>query len=334
MKVVRNQWSVVSKGLFYSAVCALFFALCSVLEAQQPKIHRVGVILPGGAWHDIIGGLRDGLKQLGLHDKQFSLTIRETKGDTNATEEAAKNFEREKVSLLYTAASSVTLAARRVTKDIPIVFCAGADPVVLGLVESFAKPGGRLTGVFYRDSDLIGKRLEILKEIVPKLRRVATFYNPRSPVSVESAKLVREEITRVQGTEFTERHVASVEELQSVLRTLRTGEVDAVFEVTDAMVQTQDKLVIDAATAKRLPTMFVNHSSVLKGGLAAYSVSRHEIGRLSAGYVQRIFAGVSPGNLPIQGVDKIELIINLKTAKQIGLVVPPNVLARADKVIR
>jgi putative ABC transport system substrate-binding protein len=132
------------------ALSAIFFALCSAAEAQQPKIHRVGVILPGGAWHDIIGGLRDGLKQLGLHEnKQFSLTIRETKGDTNATEEAARTFEREKVDLLFTTASSVTLAARRATKDISIVFSAGADPVVLGLVESFAKPGGRLTGVFY-----------------------------------------------------------------------------------------------------------------------------------------------------------------------------------------
>ena len=270
MKVVRNQWSVVSKGLFYSAVCALFFALCSVLEAQHPKIHRVGVILPGGAWHETIGGLRDGLRQLGLHEgKQFSLTIRETKGDTNATEEAAKNFEREKVSLLYTAASSVTLAARRATKDIPIVFCAGADPVVLGFVESFAKPGGRLTGVFYRDSDLIAKRLEILKEIFPKLQRLVTFYNPRSSVSVESAKLVRKETMLLQDIRFIEQHVGTVEELQGVLRTLRTGEADAIFEVTDALVQTQDQLVIDAATAKRLPTMFVNHSSVVKEAFQA-----------------------------------------------------------------
>ena len=113
----------------------------------------------------------------------LSLAIRDTKGDAKAAEEAAKNFEQEKVNLIYTTQTSVTIAAKRATADIPIVFCAGADPVVLGLVESFAKPGGRLTGVFYRDTDLTAKRLEILKEIVPKLRRVVTFYDPRSPVA-------------------------------------------------------------------------------------------------------------------------------------------------------
>ena len=138
-------------------------------------------------------GLRAGLKQLGLEEgKQFTLAIRDTKGDAKAAEEAAKNLEKEKVNLLYTTQTSVTVATKRVTADIPIVFCAGADPVDLGLVESFAKPGGRLTGVFYRDTDLTGKRLELLKEIVPKLRRVVTFYDPNNPVSVESAKLVRE----------------------------------------------------------------------------------------------------------------------------------------------
>ena len=116
---------------------------------------------------------------MGLEEgKQFTLAIRDTKGDAKAAEEAAKNLEKEKVNLLYTTQTSVTLATKRVTADIPIVFCAGADPVVLGLVDSFAKPGGRLTGVFYRDTDLTGKRLELLKEIVPKLRRVVTFYDP------------------------------------------------------------------------------------------------------------------------------------------------------------
>jgi putative tryptophan/tyrosine transport system substrate-binding protein len=326
---------VLSGALARAITFALALLLYSLAGAQPSKVQRVGVILPGGAWHETIRGLRDGLRDLSLHEgSQFSLTVRETKGDVSATEEAAKAFEAEKVNLLYTTASSVTLAARRATKDIPIVFCAGADPVALGLVESFAKPGGRLTGVFYRDSDLISKRLEILKEIVPKLHRVLTFYNPYSPVSVESAKLVRDETTRRQSIVFMEKHVGTVEELQAILRTLRMGEVDAIFEVTDAMVQTQDQLVIDAAAAKRFPTMFVNHSSVMKGGLASYSVSRYEIGRLSARYVQRLFASANPSDLPVQGVDKIELVINLKTAKQIGLSIPPNVLARADRVIR
>ena len=117
----------------------------SCAEAQQPKVYRVGVITPGGAGYETIDGLRVGLRQLGLEEeKQFTLAIRDTKGDAKAAEEAARNLEQEKVDLIYTTQTSVTIAARRATADIPIVFCAGADPVVLGLVDSFAKPGGRL----------------------------------------------------------------------------------------------------------------------------------------------------------------------------------------------
>jgi putative tryptophan/tyrosine transport system substrate-binding protein len=160
-----------------------------------------------------------------------------------------------------------------------------------------------------------------------------TFYDPRSPPAIESSKLARQAAQRM-GVEFVERHVASVEELQAGVRTLKAGEVDAIFEVSDALTVIQDQLIIDAATVKRLPTMFVNHSSVVKGGLASYSVSYHEVGRLSAKYVQRVLAGVKPKDLPVQGVDKIALTINLKTAKQIGLTISPNVLARADRLIR
>ena len=303
-------------------------------EAQQPKVYRIGVVTAGGAWYEVIDGLRVGLKQLGLVEgKQFTLAIRDTKGDAKAAEEAAKNLEKEKVNLLYTTQTSVTLATKRVTADIPIVFCAGADPVVLGLVDSFAKPGGRLTGVFYRDTDLVAKRLEILKEIVPKLHRVVTFYNPRNPVAGESAKLVREAAGQM-GIQLVERHVASVEELRASVQSLKTGEVDAVFGVADALPVLEDQLIIDTARVKRFPTMFIDDNSVTKGGLVSYSVSRHEVGRLSAKYVQRILTGVNPKDLPVEGIDKIELIINLKTAKQIGLTIPQSVLYRADKVIK
>jgi ABC-type uncharacterized transport system substrate-binding protein len=322
-----------NRKVFWLVLCFVFLALNFPAEAQEPKVYRVGVVTAGGAWYEVIDGLRVGLKQLGLEEKHFTLAIRDTKGNAKAAEEAAKNFEQEKVNLIYTTQTSVTVLAKRATADIPIVFCAGADPVVLGLVESFAKPGGRLTGVFYRDTDLTAKRLEILKEIVPKFRRAVIFYDPRGPVASESAKLARETAAQ-EGIQFVERHVASVEELQASVRALRAGEVDAVFEVSDALVVVQDQLIIDMARAKKLATMFINHSSVVKGGLASYSVSRHEIGRLSAKYVQRILTGVQPKDLPVQGVDKIELIVNLKTAKQIGLTIPQKVLARADKVIK
>ena len=148
------------KNVIRFTLCAILFALSVSAEAQQPKVYRVGVVTAGGAWYEVIDGLRAGLKQLGFEEgKQFTLAIGDTKGDAKAAEKAAKNFEQEKVNLIYTTQTSVTLATKRATADISIVFCAGADPVDLGLVASFAKPGGRLTGVFYRDTDLSAKRL-------------------------------------------------------------------------------------------------------------------------------------------------------------------------------
>ena len=323
-----------SKSFFWLLTTFLLTTV-SPADAQQAKVYRVGVLLPGDAWYEIIDGLRFGLKQLGLEEgKQIVLDIRDTKGDLKAAEEAARNLEREKVDLIYATRTSVTIAARRATVDIPIVFCAGTDPVALGLVDSFAKPGGRLVGVYEPGTDLTAKRLEILKEIVPKLRRLVAFYDPRNPVASESAKLAREEVVRLRGVEFVERHFASVEELQAGIRAVRAGEVDAFFQLSDSMVNNQAQLIIDTARVKRLPTMFLDHSSVIKGGLVSYAVSHHEVGRVSAKYVQRILAGVKPKDLPVEGVDKIELVINLKTAKDIGLTIPPNLLARADRVIK
>ena len=319
-------------AFFLKAIIIL--AAVPLAEAQQPKVYRVGVLTAGGVWYETIDGLRVGLRELGLEEgKQFILAIRDTKGDLKAAEEAARNLEQEKVNLIYTTQTYPAIAAKRATADIPIVFCAGADPVALGLVDSFAKPGGRLTGVYERSTDLAAKRLEFLKEIIPKLRQVVTFYDPRNPVAIEYSKLARE-AARQMGIQFVERHVVSVEELQAGVRALKAGEVDAYFAVSDALVSNQDQVIIDTARVKRLPTMFTYQSSVIKGGLASYSVSRHEVGRVSAKYVQRILAGAKPKDLPVQGVDKIDLAINLETAKQIGLTIPPNVLARADRVIR
>lgn len=331
----NREESGMSKKLFRFALGAMLLALSFPAQAQQPKVYRVGVLLPGAHWYEIIEGLQVGLRELGLEEgKHFVLEIRDTKGDLKAAEAAARNLEREKVNLIFTTRTSVTIAAKRATADIPIVFSAGADPVVLGLVESFAKPGGRLTGVYEPGTDLTAKRLEILKEIVPKLHRVLAFYDPRNRVASESAKLAREEVARLRGVELVERHFTSVKELQASVRAIRAGEVDAFFQLSDSMVNSQAQLIIDTARVKRLPTMFLDQNSVIKGGLASYAISFHEMGRLSAKYVQRVLAGVKPKDLPVQGVDKIHLVINLQTAKQIGLTVPDSILYRADKVIR
>jgi putative ABC transport system substrate-binding protein len=302
--------------------------------AQQPAVYRVGVLLPGEAWYEIIDGLRVGLKQLGLEDgKQLKLEIHDWTGDAKTAEKAAKTFEQDKVDLVYTTSTNSTLAAKRATTVLPIVFCAGTDPVVVGLVESFAKPGGRLTGVYNPVTDLTAKRLEILKEIIPKLRSVVSFYDPQRATAIESSKLARE-AARQMGIKFVERHVTSANELRAGVRALKAGEVDAYLAVSDPIASNQSQFIVDTARVKKLPTMFDFQSHVAKGGLVSYTVSLREVGRLSAKYVQRVLAGVKPKDLPVEGVDKIELVINLKTAKQIGLTIPPNVLVRADKVIK
>jgi putative ABC transport system substrate-binding protein len=313
---------------------AVLLAVAVIAAAQQPKIDRVGVLVPGEAWYEIVEGLRVGLKQLGLAEgKQFVLVIRDWKGDAKAAEAAAKNFEQEKVSVIYTTSTNSTIAARQSTAEIPIVFCAGTDPVVVGLVDSFAKPGGRLTGVYTPITDITAKRLEILKEIVPKLQRVVTFYDPRLRTGIESSKLAREAAQQM-GLQLVEHHFTTVEELQAAVRALRAGEVHAYLAVSDPTASNQARLIIDAARDKKLPTMFDHLSHISRGGLASYAVSFHEVGRVSAKYVQRVLAGVKPHDMPVEGVDKIDLVINLKTAKQIGLTIPPNVLARADRVIK
>ena len=303
-------------------------------EAQQAKVYRVGVIHQGGPYGAVVDGLRDGLRQLGYEDgKHILLEIRDTKADLKLVEEAARIFERERVNLIYVVATSVVAPVKNVTSQIPIVFSVGSDPVASGLVQSFGRPGGRLTGIQYSTTDLTGKRLEILKEILPKLSRVVTFYNPNNPMATEAAALAREAAQQFR-VQLVERHATSVEELRQALQALKAKEVDAYFYISDAMMTSQAQLVIDMATSKKLPTMFPEQGFVAMGGLASYGQNFYEIGRLSAKYVQKVLTGAPPGDLRVETVDKFELIMNLKTAKQIGLTIPPNVLARADKVIR
>jgi putative ABC transport system substrate-binding protein len=314
---------------------ALTFAFGgAVVQAQQPKMHRIGVIMPGGPIAATIDGLRQGLADLGLHEgKQYTLTIKDTQGDVKATEEAAKNFEREKVSLIYAIASSVITAAKNATQSVPIVFCIGSDPVTAKLVDSFAQPGGRLTGVHYLARDLTAKRLEILKEILPRLSRVVTFYDPGRPVPTEGAKLGREEAQRL-GLKFVERHVTSVDELRKALQALKPGEADAFFYTADAIVISQAQLIIDTAKAKKIPTMFHEQTLVAKGALASYGQNYYQVGWVSAKHVQQVLNGNPPKDLKIETVDNVDLAINLQTAKQLGLTIPAQVLARASKVIK
>jgi putative ABC transport system substrate-binding protein len=320
--------------IVFSLLLTLLLPPVFLVEAQQAKVYRVGVIHQGGPYRAVVDGLRDGLRQLGYEEgKQIVLEIRDTKSDPKLVEETARIFERERVNLIYAVTTFVATAVKNVTSQIPIVFSVGSNPVASGLVQSFGKPGGRLTGVQYSVTDLTGKRLEILKEILPKLNRVVTFYNPSNRMAMEAAALARE-AARQFRVQLVERHATSVEELRQRLGAFKAGDADAYFYISDGMVTSQAQLIIDMALSKRLPTMFSEQNLVAMGGLASYGQNFHETGRLSAKYVQKIMTGAPPGDLRVEIVDKFELVINLKTAKQIGLTIPPNVLARADKVIK
>ncbi len=324
----------VQNSSFAIALSVLFLALSLPARAQQPKTYRIGVISPGGPFNGVVEGLRDGLKELGYEDgKRVRLEIRDTKGDLNTVKEAAKTFERDKVNLIYVVATSAAVAVKESTLDTPIVFAVAGDPISNGLIQSFAKPGGRLTGVYYLTVDLTPKRLEILKEILPKLRKVLVFYNPKNPISTEAAKLGRDAAQQMK-IQFIEQQVTSVDELRSVLQKLKPGETDAYFYVSDAMIMSHVQTIIHTTLEKKLPTMFQEESVVAAGGLASYGQNFHEVGRMSAKYVQKVLTGTRPQDLRVETADKFEMAVNLKTAKQIGLTIPPNILARADKVIR
>jgi putative ABC transport system substrate-binding protein len=310
------------------------FARSRMAEAQPTRVYQVGVVIQGGsAYYLAVDGLRDGLRELGLEDgKQLVLHVRDAKGDLKAVEVAARGLEAEHVDLIYSWSTSTSLAVMRATKKVPIVFYAGSDPVASGLVPSFRKPGGRITGTHGWTTDLTAKRLELLKEMIPKLRRVVTYYNPENPAAQQAVKLARGAARQLK-VELVEHRVASVEELRTSLSALRPGEADAYLALSDAMLTSQAALVIETTTVKRMPTMFQDRQTVVLGGLASYGVDYYAVGRFSATQVQRVLLGANPGDLPVVQIERIPFVVNKKTAKALGLVIPPSVVARADEIL-
>jgi len=320
-----------------AARLALFVTLlwCGAVAAAQPgKAERIGVIHMGGVLGTVADGLRAGLKELGIEDgKQVVLDVQDLKGDAKGAESAMRKFEQDKVKLIFTNTTPVTTAAMKATQNTPIVFAIGTDPVAQGYIQSFAKPGGRLTGVQYLARDLTGKRLELLKEFLPGLQRIVTFYDPSNPVSKQGAAIGREAAQQLK-IKLVEQHAKSAAELTTALANIKARQFDAYLYIADAMIASQAQQIIDSARAIKLPTMFHDQALVAGGALASYGQSYFEIGRRSAKYVQRVLAGTPPADLRVETVEDVELAFNLKTAKEIGVTIPPNVLARAAKVVR
>lgn len=316
---------------FLEAITAALAFPLSTAAQDRPK--RVGVVHHGGPYDSAVDGLREGLIASGLtEDRQFVLLVRNSKGNLAAAAAAARELEGDGVDLIVAMATSVALAVKRATSTVPIVFSVGNDPVSLGLVAGIASPGGRLTGVHSITGDLTAKRLELLRELVPTLRRVITFYDHANPSAVSAVDLARQAVGHL-GLELVEHQVASADEIRERLARLRGVEGDAFFIVSDAMVISQDKMIFERTNALRMPTMAAQADLVRNGALAGYGADFRYQGRRAAGFVARILAGADPGDLPVEAVSVPMLAINLRTAAAIGMEVPHAMLSRADEVI-
>jgi putative ABC transport system substrate-binding protein len=304
------------------------------VQAQQPRQRRVGVVIEGETYNVGVDGLRGGLRAFGLSEgSQLALLVRDAKGDRRAIEDAARTLERDdKVDLIVALATSVARAVKRSTMNVPIVFVTGSDPVALGLVETVARPGGRLTGVHSISSDLTAKRLELLRECVPTIRRVVTFYNPSNASAVLAVGLAREAAQRL-GLDIIEQHVGSTEQVRDRLRELTAGQADAYFFGSDAMVNSMGGAIVERANALRMPVVGFGLDLVRNGALLGYGFSYQDLGRRAARYVARILSGASPADLPVEAASVPALAVNLDVAKRLGIVVPLSILDRANEVI-
>jgi putative tryptophan/tyrosine transport system substrate-binding protein len=311
----------------------LWLAITPTLSAAQ-TLKRIGVLLQGGPYYySGLEGLREGLKGAGLEEgRDINLIVRDAKGDLSAVEAAASALERDGVDLIVTLATSVTLASKRATSDVPIVFIVGSDPVLSGLVASIARPGGRATGLYGIVSDLTAKRMELLRELIPSAQRVLTFYNPQNPTATRDAQSARE-AARTLGISFIERHVTTSQQLRQQVLAMTATDADAYFYVADAMVLSQDTVILERTNALRMPAMATYVDPVTRGALAGYGTNYRELGRRTAAYVSRVLAGIAPSDLPVEGINLPTLAINRRTATFLGLTIPPTLLARADEVI-
>lgn len=301
--------------------------------AQQPRLHIIGVLILGGPYVQTVSGLREGLREAGwVEGRHYVLQVSDSKGDVAAAEVAARRLEVERVDVIVAVTTSVAVAAKRATRAVPIVFYAGTDPVANGLVQSFRQPGGRTTGIHGQSTDLATKRLELLKEMIPALRRVIVFNRPDSPVAQQSLAVARKAAQQL-GVEIVTKPVAGVAELRASVAALRLREADAVFYVSDAMVSSQMEAIVEGARSKGMPTMAQDSGSVAQGALASYGESFETVGRMVAKAVYKVLQGTSPATLPVEQVDRLHLVINLRTAKALGIVIPKALVHRADELI-
>jgi ABC-type uncharacterized transport system substrate-binding protein len=328
------------KNVFCLALGAMLFALCFSAEAQQPKkVPRIGYLSSFDRPTDLprVEGLRRGLRELGyIEGQNIATEYRYTEGKQDRYPELAAELVRLKVDIIVVAGGVLPVrAAKNATKTIPIVMTGGGiDPVEAGLVESLARPGGNVTGITLLARELGGKRLELLKEAVPKLARVAVLYDPASSSPLHEVKEVLPVAARALKLTIQLWKIRAVDDFEKVFAELNKQRPDGLYVTSRAVMRGNRKRIVDFALKSRLPSMYSSREDVDAGGLMSYAADLADGYRRVAIYVDKILKGAKPADLPVEQPTKFELVINLKTAKQIGLTIPQKMLARADRVIK
>jgi ABC-type uncharacterized transport system substrate-binding protein len=311
-------------------VCVLLSARADAAEPRRP--YRVGVL--NEAWaanHPTVEGLKAGLKERGLEEgRDVTFDIHFTKGDPSATNAAAAGLVKAQPDLLFTSNEAATQAARNATPTVPIVFTLVGDPVAVGIVPQLAHPGGNVTGVSSLTTELVPKRIETLQKLVPAVQRVWIIYYAGDPSSAAAAKKAQEVGPRLK-LRVVERPVRTAEQLEEALKELRPG--DALLPPDIATLDIP-AVILEASLSSRIPAVFPATLWVGHGGLVSYGPDYYAQGVQAARLVAKILRGARPQDLPVEGADKIDLAVNLKTANLLGLTVPRKVLLRADQLQR
>jgi putative tryptophan/tyrosine transport system substrate-binding protein len=304
-------------------------------RAQTPagKIYRLGILQPGKPPQPLIDVLRDRLKDLGYREgRNIAYEYRWAEGKNDRLDELAKELVDSKVDVITTLSTPAVIAAKKVTKTIPIVFAAVGDPVGAGVVPNLSHPGGNVTGVSLLATELSGKRLEILKEIVPNAAPVAMFWNDTNPGMVLRAREAQNAADKMD-LNLQSIGVHDLTSFDDAFATINTKQFNALLTLVDPFTNEHRQRIVDFAAKRHLPAIYESREFVDAGGLISYGPNLPAHQRRVADYVSMIFKGSKPGDIPVEQPTKFELIINLKTARALGLTIPPTVLERADELI-
>jgi putative tryptophan/tyrosine transport system substrate-binding protein len=319
------------------ALCSLLLAQCSAVEAQQPtNIPRIGFLTgtKPAAVAARIAAFQQGLREMGyVEGKNVVVEYRYAEGNADRERELAAELVRLKVDVIVTTGPTVTRAVKEATFTIPIVMAQDGDPVASGFVASLARPGGNITGLSSLAPEISGKRLELLKEIVPKLSRVAVIGASTEPGNAQFLKEM-EFAARSLKVNLQYLDVLTSKDIDSAFRAAVKERADGVVMLGSQIFNTHRKQIVELAVKSRLPATYTRPEYVEDGGLMTYGPSINDLFWRAATYVDKIIKGAKPADLSVEQPTKFELVINLKAAKQIGLTIPQRVLARADKVIK